>query len=132
MLKLRLYRFLSIFIPYYRRKMRDINELLSFVNNAATRHLKKYSNCQSFHIISRQLATENDNSKEVSIKYTIQYQAVQFDVRICIDSEKVKISSESYSQNLGDETIDIGKFLTHFKNIQTRDLIMRYKVFIQG
>jgi hypothetical protein len=75
MLKLRLFKFLGIFIPYFKRKLMDAicNHLKNAVNNRIKEYDKK-------HLFAIKLITHN--LTKYSIEYSIQYQTVNFSIGI--------------------------------------------------
>lgn len=126
MLKLHLYRFLGIFIPYYKRFMN--RNMMWWLNDTISKHLTKYEDIKEFTIESAVLVSKS--KYHARLKSKIQYQKIDFNVNIEIfDDINIMLNlSEEYEFNFK-EFHELSKFFEHYDAINRDELKSLFKTF---
>ncbi len=107
MFKLRLYKFLSIFIPYFKRKL--MSEIYNLIKNNLDNHIRKYDKKNLFT-----LSLINNLEKIYAVKYITKYKGVDFSIEVEYIDEKIIFATfigESHSSEASLEITDFMKFI---------------------
>lgn len=118
-LRLRLYKFLGIFIPYFKRKFMN-TVLYNHLKNEVDNRIKEYGKHFEMKLITK---LENP----CNFKYTSTYQGVKFSIEIKYIENQIKFSSfidMSYSSRT---TFEISCFLNFVEDIPQEDFNRRMK-----
>lgn len=116
MLKLKIYKFLGKFIPYF-NNMITKNSILDYINTEVLRHLSQYNN---FTVVLDRLSLVSNGGLH-KVKFEITYDIIQFDIYLEFDNG---ILNETIKFNtiISDELTEINNFYNHFKNIPKHNL----------
>lgn len=131
MIKLRLYKFLGNFIPYFKRKMMNEDTLLRKVKNEIDNHFRTYSDNGAF---SFELSIRNPNNHEnqiISFNVRITYRKT-IDIFVSIEySNDSIIFRQSRFPDCELEMFSIlSDYLNHFSSIKNDDIIYYCQVFL--
>lgn len=122
MFKLRLYKFLSIFIPYFKRKFMNKDTMVNHINNMVNNHIKNYNNISSYNIDQGNIMCSNTTGQEIKIGYNVTYQNIDFVISIRYFEDSVEIKFRGSLNDCEDELIEISNFFTYFRAINKDDL----------
>lgn len=135
MLKIKLYLFLSRFIPYFRNKMRD--SILNAIYRLVLDYSKKFEGFKSLYNISK-VARPSYSSSVVTIKFRIDYKSTSINFFITCEKfpngqynieKMIEPPTSSVSRgNIIEEIISIGLLCSHIEKISNETLSshMRY------
>jgi hypothetical protein len=129
MFKLRLYKFLSIFIPYFKRKFMNKDTMVRYVNNTVSDHLKKYNNNKNFTIKPNIITWSNTVGQEIKIGYNVTYQSIDFVISIKYFEDSVEIKFSGSLNNCDEELREITSFYSYFRSINKDELKKIFKHF---
>lgn len=118
MFKLRLYKFLSIFIPYFKRKL--MNEIYNAIKNAVDYHIKEYNKKNLFD-----LSLSNSLAKEFAVKYSGMYKTVDFSIEVKYIDNDIKFSTYIDASNSTEASFEITDFIRWIVQMPKEDLIKR-------
>lgn len=117
MFKIRLYKFLSTFIPYFRRKL--MIEIYNAIKNAFDNRIEEYNKKNLFI-----LSLINNLEKEYAVKYSGVYQEVQFSIEVeYIDGQL--IFSHYMGVSYSEASFEITDFIRWIVKMPKEDLIRR-------
>ena len=118
MFKLRLYKFLSTFIPYFRRKL--MNEIYNAIKNALNNRIKSYPN----EIFSQTLSTINPETPYI-IKYATIYMGVSISIEIEYTKGQIKFNPFIGAINSSSILSEINNFVMFIESMPQEDLMKR-------
>lgn len=116
MLKLKIYKFLGKFIPYF-NIMITKNSILDYINTEVLRHLSKYNN---FTVVLDRLSLVSNGGLH-KVKFEITYDIIQFDIYLEFDNGILN-ETIKFNTMISDELTEINNFYNHFKNIPKHNL----------
>lgn len=117
MFKLRLYKFLSIFIPYFKRKLMDA--IYNAIKNEFDNRIKNYEKRELFN-----LNLIDNLGKRYAIKYSGLCQEVEFSIEVDYIDEQIIFShyiGESYSE----ASFEVTDFIRWIVKMPKEDLIKK-------
>ena len=116
MMKLKIYKFLGKFIPYF-RNMITKKSILDNINREVLTHLSQYNN---FIIVLDRLSLVSNGGLH-KIKFEITYDIIQFDIYLEFDNGIIN-ETIKFNTMISDELTEINNFYNHFKNIPKQNL----------
>ncbi|UWY26921.1 hypothetical protein N4T20_14450 [Flavobacterium sp. TR2] len=125
MFKLRLYKFLSIFIPYFKKKMNQV--ILNHIENHIQNQINDYKNKRlfKFHEFNKEY-NKDENSYIVTIN--IEYQDILFYVGLKYQSNEIEFLSDvSMTHKNFDDLNKISKFMKHISKIDKNYLKRKFE-----
>lgn len=111
--KIKLYLFLSRFIPYFKQKMRE--SILNSIDNQIRNSLKSYSDFQ----IDKGVRTLKE--KYYKIGYDVTYQNIRFSIFIEYEDSKISKTLNINANNIHEELLSISDFYQKFREIPDSD-----------
>ncbi len=129
MFKLRLYNFLSTFIPYFKRKFMNKDTMISYVNDTVNNHIQNYNNRRSFSITQGTVTCSNTLGQEIKMGYNVTYQNIDFVISIRYFEDSVEIKFSGSLNNCEDELTEITNFFTYFRSINKHELKKIFNFF---
>ncbi len=126
MLKLKLcfFKFLGIFIPYFKRKFMN-TVIYNHLKNEVENHLKKYDK-ESIFVRSLIINTE----KPLTVIYSITFQDVIFKIGIEYVNNQIKFSFTTDAIPSNTIFFEIADFLKHVESMPQEDLKRRIEDFL--
>jgi len=121
MFKLRLYLFLSKFIPYFKRMVTK-KSILDIINNRVCVDLQNF---KDFNIYNGILVNTDNLNNYHKVEYKINYQDILFSIFIEYDAGNIKHNIQ-LNGNYGLELVKIADF---FKELENIDLVMYFDLF---
>lgn len=114
-LKLRFYKFLGIFIPYFKRKfMTEIQNRLKWLFDS---HIDQYSDKNSFG-----MSEISNSSKQNCIGYTTTHRSASMLIRIEYFDNKIVFEFSQMSFNTRDELSTMTKLIEYLESIPQEEL----------
>lgn len=128
-LKLRLYKFLGNFIPYFKRMMLDRDSMLRYINKFVSTHANTYANIGLFTIDEGIIVESDITTIYFKIEYVITYEKSVFKTFITYFENNVTLSFKSSDINSSDDLFEISDFVKHFNLINQQSLLTVFNHF---
>lgn len=122
MFKLRLYKFLSTFIPYFKRKLMD--EIYNSIKNEFDNRIRKYEKRELFN-----LNLIDNLEKKYAVKYSGFCQEVEFSIEVEYIDEQL-IFSHYMGVSYSEASFEITDFIRWIVKMPKEDLIRRIQHFL--
>lgn len=123
-LKFRFLKFLSRFIPYFKKMGMSKEQVLKYFDLEIERHFNGYQNHQSFKLSNGEFRRSIEDDSLCTIKYLLTYQNIDFSINFDFStnfdfySDKIKrrFSIPEYNGDQ-DVYVEISDLLKHFRNM---------------
>ena len=129
MLKLKIYLFLSKFIPYFKRKMMNKDTMLNLFDTEIRNHINKYPDSQLFNLQKSGDICSRTMEPYIRIVYTIKYQAIDFYIFSEYFENDIKITMSCDFNNCDEEFIKIGEYYKYFRSIDKAKQLHMFNEF---
>jgi hypothetical protein len=129
MIKLRFFKFLSIFIPYFKRKMMNKDTMLNCFDREIQIHANNYADIRLFNMQIPSSTCSNISGAYIKIVYKIHYQAIDFSISSEYFENDMKIKMSCDFDNCDEEFLAISEFYKHFRSINKANQLQIFNIF---
>lgn len=129
MIKLRFFKFLSIFIPYFKRKIMNKDTMLNRFDIEIRNHANNYAGVGLFDMQMPSSTCSYISGAYIKIVYKIHYQAIIFSISSEYLENDMKIKMSCDFNNCDEEFLEISEFYKHFRSIDKTKQLQLFNTF---